>query len=97
MSIGIRREPDPGGRAKTEAAKVATLTAREREVIALVGEGLKDKQIAQRLSITAEEVNHNLASSSGKLGVSDRLDLLLYAYQNGLACIPGGEETDVRT
>ena len=97
MNIGIRGEPDPVGRAKTEAAKIATLTAREREVIALVGDGLKDKQIAQRLSITAEEVNHNLASSSGKLGVSDRLELLFYAYHNGLACIPGGEETDVRT
>jgi hypothetical protein len=42
-------------------------------------------------------VSYNLASSSGKLGVSDRPDLLLYAYHNGLACIPGGEETDVRT
>ena len=97
MGIGIRREPDPGGRAKTEAAKIATLTGREREVIALVGEGLKDKQIARRLSITAKEVSHNLASSFGKLGVSDRLDLLLYAYHNGLARIPGGKETDART
>jgi DNA-binding NarL/FixJ family response regulator len=91
MDTGKRREPEPGGRAKTEAEKIATLTSREREVIALMGEGLKDKQIAALLSVTDGKVRHYLASTYEKLGTSDRLDLLLYAYHHGLARMPGSE------
>jgi DNA-binding NarL/FixJ family response regulator len=70
--------PDP------EGAKIATLTAREREVIALIGEGLKNRQIAKRLFISETTVRHHLTSIFDKLGVADRLELVIYAYRHGL-------------
>jgi len=69
-------------------AKIATLTARERQVIALVGEGLRTRQIAQRLALSESTVRRDLASIFRKLGVAERLDLILYAYRHGLARIP---------
>ena len=76
------REWQPADR---ERAKHAMLTEREREVIALVGEGLKNQQIAERLYISGTTVRHHLTSIFSKLGLSDRLELLLYAYHHGLA------------
>jgi DNA-binding NarL/FixJ family response regulator len=66
------------------AIKTATLTQREREVIILVAEGLKNKRIAESLFITEATVSHHLTSIFSKLGVSDRLQLMVYAYRNGL-------------
>ena len=71
-----------------EAAKIATLTEREREVSALIGEGLKNKQIASRLFISETTVRHHLTSVFDKLGVSDRLELIIYTYKHGLAKPP---------
>src|SRR5436309_9156598 len=61
-----------------EAARIATLTKRERKVIALVGTGWKNEQIAARLSIALTTVKHHLTSVFDKLGVTDRFDLVLY-------------------
>src|ERR1051326_3179801 len=63
-----------------DAARIATLTQREREVVALIGEGLKNKQIAVRLFVSETTVQHHLSSIFAKLGVSDRLELVIYAY-----------------
>jgi two-component system, NarL family, nitrate/nitrite response regulator NarL len=63
---------------------IGKLTDREHEVIALVGEGLKNKQIADRLYISEVTVRHHLTSIFEKLKVSDRLELLIFAYQKGL-------------
>jgi two-component system, NarL family, nitrate/nitrite response regulator NarL len=71
-----------------EAADIARLTAREREVIGLIGEGLYNKQIAERLSISTATVSHHLTSIFGKLGVANRFDLVIYAYRHGLAELP---------
>ena len=71
-----------------EAAKITTLTEREREVVALIGEGLKNKQIANRLFIHHTTVSHHLTSIFDKLGVTDRFELLIYAYRYGLAKPP---------
>ena len=60
------------------------ITAREREIISLVGEGLKNKQIAARLCISEATVRHHLTSILKKLDVSDRLELLIFAYQHNL-------------
>lgn len=68
-----------------EAAKIATLTKREREVVALAGEGLKNKQIADRLFISEGTVRNHLTSIFGKLEVTDRFELIMYAYRHGLA------------
>jgi two-component system nitrate/nitrite response regulator NarL len=71
-----------------EAAKIALLPEREREVIGLVGAGLKNKHIAERLSITERTVRHHLTSIFSKLGVADCLELVIYAYRYGLATPP---------
>lgn len=67
-----------------EAAKIAAVTPREREVIALVAEGMKNKQIGGRLSISEITVRHHLTSIFAKLGIADRLELMLYAFRHHL-------------
>lgn len=71
-----------------EALKIAQLTDREREVITLVGEGLRNKQIADRLFISVITVRHHLSSIFSKLDVDDRFELAIYAYRHGLAQLP---------
>ena len=68
--------------------KISQLTDRERQVIALIAEGLKNKQIAERLFISPTTVTHHLSSIYAKLGVSDRLELVVYAFANKLAKMP---------
>ena len=71
-----------------EMVKIESLTEREREVIALVGEGLKNKQVGERLFISETTVTHHLSSVFSKLDVSDRLELIIYAFRHGLAKMP---------
>jgi DNA-binding NarL/FixJ family response regulator len=79
---GRPQRPDP------EAEKIAALTNREREVVALIGEGLKNKDIADRLFISETTVRHHLTSIFDKLGVSDRVELVIYSFRHGLASPP---------
>src|SRR5215510_4228780 len=69
----------------SDEARIATLTARERQVISLIAEGLKNKQIAERLFISETTVTHHQSSIFSKLGVSDRLELVIHAYGHNLA------------
>jgi DNA-binding NarL/FixJ family response regulator len=64
------------------------LTERERQVIALVCEGLPNRAIAERLMISETTVRHHLTSVFDKLGVNSRLELVIYAYRHGLARPP---------
>ncbi|MCO6512774.1 MAG: response regulator transcription factor [Aridibacter famidurans] len=61
-----------------------TLTNRELEVLDLIGTGLKNKEIAEKLQISEPTVRCHLSSIYGKLGVKDRLNLVIKAYQIGL-------------
>lgn len=63
---------------------VESLTARELAVVKMIGEGLKNKSIAERLSISEATVRHHLSSIYGKVGVEDRLNLVIFAYQKGI-------------
>jgi len=80
-----RRSPAPLG---SDENKIATLTAREHEIIALLGEGLKNSQIAKRLFVSETTIRHHLTSIFNKLGVHDRLQLVIYAYRHSLVAIP---------
>ena len=71
-----------------EIARMASLSEREREVILLIGKGLKNKEIATQLSISEITVRHHLSSVYNKLAVANRLELTIYAYRNGLANLP---------
>jgi DNA-binding NarL/FixJ family response regulator len=66
-------------------AKVHSLTGREREIISLIGHGLKNKEIANRLSISDITVRHHLTSIFCKLDIADRQKLLILAHRYGLA------------
>jgi len=72
----VRRES--GAR---EAA--AVLTSRELEIVRLVGRGLRNKEIAARLSISASTVKVHLGHVYAKLGVDGRLALLRHAEDRG--------------
>jgi len=73
-----------------ETDLAGSLTGREREIIDLVGEGLKNKGIADRLCISEATVRHHLTSILKKLEVSDRLELLIFAYKNNLISMSKG-------
>ncbi|MFL6106884.1 MAG: response regulator [Marmoricola sp.] len=66
------RTPSPG----------AELSAREREVLDLVAEGLANKQIARRLGITERTVKVHLGSVFRRIGVADRTSAALWARDN---------------
>jgi DNA-binding NarL/FixJ family response regulator len=86
--LGELTRPQTAQPTSPEAAKIATLTAREREVIALIGEGLKNRDIAARLHISETTVRHYLTGIFAKLEVTDRLELVVYAYRHGLIRLP---------
>ena len=67
-----------------DTMKLDNLTTREREIIRLIGLGLKNKDIANRLSISDITVRHHLTSIFCKLGITDRQNLLILAYRHGL-------------
>lgn len=71
-----------------EVTKIASLTERERDVIALICEGLQNKEIGSRLHISETTVRHHLTSIFDKLRVDNRLELVIYAYRHGLAKSP---------
>lgn len=76
------REDDP------DRSKVAALTRREREIVDLVSEGLKNKQIADRLSISEATVRNHLTSVLDKLDLHDRFELAVFAFRHGLVACP---------
>jgi DNA-binding NarL/FixJ family response regulator len=82
MSSQEKFTPDP------QTKRISSLTERERQVITLIAEGLKNRQIAERLFISPTTVTHHLSSIYSKLGVSDRLELVIFAFTNKLAKIP---------
>jgi two-component system nitrate/nitrite response regulator NarL len=69
------RERDP---------KTSPLSPREREIVALVTQGFKNKELAEKLTISEQTVKNHMHNIFDKLGVSDRLELALYAIHNNL-------------
>jgi DNA-binding NarL/FixJ family response regulator len=66
----------------------AQLSQREREIIVLIAQGYKNKEIAEKMFITEQTVKNHLHNVFDKLGVSDRLELALYAIHNSLHLKP---------
>ena len=63
----------------------ASLTAREKEILALLGQGLDNTAIAERLSITKRTVQNHVSNIYGKLALTSRAEAVLYALRHGLA------------
>ncbi|MFD3334982.1 response regulator [Streptomyces sp. NPDC058700] len=86
--------PEPASASGPATAPAATLltpgalagvTAREREVLALVGRGLSNGEIGERLHISAATAKAHVARLFTKLGARDRVQLVILAYEAGLA------------
>ena len=70
------------------------LSEREREILRLVAEGLTNREIAQKLSISHNTVKVHLSNIFGKTGVSSRTEATLYAIEQRIVDVPGSEEVN---
>src|SRR5215469_16676858 len=70
--------------APTRERERSPLSQREREIVALVAQGVKNKEMAEKMFISEQTVKNHLHNIFDKLGVSDRLELALYAIHNNL-------------
>jgi len=70
--------PEP----RQSEGRLPTLSRREREIVNLVTHGLRNKELADRLQISEQTVKNHMHNIFDKLGVSDRLELALYAIHH---------------
>jgi DNA-binding NarL/FixJ family response regulator len=73
-----RPEPTP------QPGMMAAITQREREIIALVGAGLSNEEIASRLVISPATARTHVSRAMGKIGARDRAQVVVFAYESGL-------------
>jgi len=76
--------PPPPQSAAPRERERSPLSQREREIVALVAQGFKNKEMAEKMFISEQTVKNHLHNIFDKLGVSDRLELALYAIHNNL-------------
>ena len=84
----MRQFAGPGSEAASagggKSRERSPLSTREREIVQLVAQGYKNKEMAEKMFISEQTVKNHLHNIFDKLGVSDRLELALYAIHKGL-------------
>jgi DNA-binding NarL/FixJ family response regulator len=76
--------PEPHAGPAADSSPIAGITDREREVLALVGQGLSNTEIAKRLVISAATAKTHVARLFAKLEARDRVHLAIIAFETGL-------------
>ncbi len=90
MSEFARLRPSPPPRPEA----LDELTPRETEVLRLVAEGLSNGEIAQRLVVSDETVKTHVSRVLTKLGLRDRTQAVVVAYESGLVVPRARDEVD---
>lgn len=68
------------------------LTARERDILLLLAQGMSNEEIARELVVEVSTVKSHLARMLPKIGVRSRLQAVVWAYQNHVVAVPGADE-----
>ncbi len=74
---------EAGAQERTHVLEDVRMTPREREVIDLIGEGLSNKEIAQRLNIATHTVKSHVRNVMEKLALHTRLQIAAYSHREG--------------
>ena len=82
--VSAEEVPPPSQTPAPRERERSPLSQREREIVALVAQGFKNKEMAEKMFISEQTVKNHLHNIFDKLGVSDRLELALYAIHNNL-------------
>lgn len=77
-------DPTIPGAPPQKGRERSPLSQREREIVSLVAQGYKNREMAEKMFISEQTVKNHLHNIFDKLGVSDRLELALYAIHKGL-------------
>jgi DNA-binding NarL/FixJ family response regulator len=77
--------------APRSSPQLERLTDREREVLVLLARGLSNAEIAQHLTLGLETVKTHVSRILDKLGVRDRVQAVVFAYESGIVSRAGGE------
>ncbi|MDR7275238.1 response regulator transcription factor [Catenuloplanes atrovinosus] len=84
-SLVARFLATPDEQPRRDAVPLEVLTAREREMVALVATGLSNQEIAERMFLSPFTVRAHVQRAMTKLGARDRAQLVVLAYRSGLA------------
>ncbi len=84
LELFAERLPDAGAAPRADE-RLAGLTPREREIFAALGEGLSNAEIAERFVLSEATVKTHVARVLGKLGLRDRVQAVVLAYETGVA------------
>jgi DNA-binding NarL/FixJ family response regulator len=77
----MAQQPTPN---LTDQAGLDALTPREREILGLIARGLSNREIATELTVEESTIRTHVKRILAKLGLRDRIQIVIFAYENGL-------------